>query len=548
VTTRAGSLTQPQVVCPHCWHRFYPDEAKFISQHPALFGDPILGENEQQRFAPHEVRKERSGGVLDPKGMKMTERACPQCHLQIPPDLLRKRPCFISVVGAPFSGKTYFLTVMIHELRELITKFGFSLHDADSHEVKAFIAYERRLFEAKNPSHFTYLKKTEETGELYNRVHLAGVDVQLPKPFIFSLRPTTTNIDASHADRLHQSVVIYDNAGEAFEYLKERDATNRATQHLAEADAVFFAYDPLQEPEARERLATLSDDPQLHLAAVSYRQEQVLTETINRIRRHRRLAATAKIDACLCICIQKYDVWRPLLRDVVDSQGQYVRNRFSADEDFPSPVAFDESKGIAGLDIEQVNRVSLIMRHIVATLNPQLVALAESSFRTIRYFPVAALGTSPSPSHDQLRVPVSNEQTVLKVRPDRIRPQRVTTPLLWMLHRRRLIYRTTRPKSRAPEKYPHATVEDARGDLIRVRTPNVHRVLMLDREYAGSTIEEPETGELIWIPLVQAPPAPPPTATPERSAGATGKEKADVENPLRLTINSKRKRKGWFRR
>ncbi len=436
---------------------------------------------------------------------------------------------------------------MIHELRSLATKFGFSLYDADSHEVKAFIEYERQLFQSNNPTLLTYLEKTEETGKLYNTVRLADVDVQLPKPFIFSLRPTTANISAAqHGERLHQSFVIYDNAGESFDYLKDRDASKRATQHLAEADAIFFAYDPLQEPNARERLAAISEDPQLHLLAVNYRQEQTLTETINRIRRHRGLSPTETIDTCLCVCVQKYDTWLPLLRDITDAQGQYVRPRFADGEDFPDPVLIDKAHNLAGIDVEQINRVSLIVRDVLEELNPQLVALAESSFKTVRYFPVSALGSSPSPKNDMRQLPMSSEPIILKVRPDQIQPRRVTTPILWLLHRERLIYRTTRPASRDAKKYPHAVVESVDGQILRVRTPTTRRVVLLDLEYAGSVIEEPGSGQLIWIPAVQPPTEPPPPPPPP--AAKAGGAPADAGGkPLGLSIN-KHKRKGWFRR
>ena len=69
-------LIEAKIVCPHCWHRFYPDEANYISRHQELYGDAVLGDMENRRFAPHEVEKDRVGNVLDPLGCKMTERAC----------------------------------------------------------------------------------------------------------------------------------------------------------------------------------------------------------------------------------------------------------------------------------------------------------------------------------------------------------------------------------------------------------------------------------------------------------------------------------------
>jgi hypothetical protein len=186
-TGALSSLAEEKVVCPHCWHGFYPDQAHFISSHAELMGDPVAGDFEQMRFAPNQTTRDREGHVLDPKGSRMVDRACPRCHLQVPKDLLQQRPIFLSVVGAPRSGKTYFLTAMIHELRRELSRFlGYALVDADSHDVKAFLQYEASLFFSSDSNALTLLKKTEESGGLYNRVRLDGGEVVLPKPFIFS--------------------------------------------------------------------------------------------------------------------------------------------------------------------------------------------------------------------------------------------------------------------------------------------------------------------------------------------------------------------------
>src|SRR6185436_3690352 len=99
-------------------------------------------------------------------------------------------------------------------------------------------------------------------------------EVLLPKPFIFSMRPTEANIDQpKHGEALHHELVLYDNAGESFDFLKEKFARNRVTQHLGACDAVMFILDPLQEPQARQRLAANSHDPQLTRAATTNRQQ-----------------------------------------------------------------------------------------------------------------------------------------------------------------------------------------------------------------------------------------------------------------------------------
>lgn len=521
--SESHGLDQPQVVCPHCWHRFYPDKAVFVSRHAELIGDPVAGDFEQKRFAPHEITVTREGEPLDPKGWKMTERACPRCHLQIPRDLLRRVPTFISVVGAPKSGKSHFLTSMVHQLRrELPQAFGYLWSEADSHDVKAFLDYERALFGGAGDQ-LTFVKKTEEEGDLYNKPRIDGVDVKLPKPFIFSVRRAGTTKSQRGGE-----IVLYDNAGESFEYLRESRG-ECVTQHLQHAAAVLFALDPLQDAAVRQRLTGVSSDPQLTTAAYSFPQEQILNETINRIRRHRNLY-DRPLPVILLVCVQKYDVWRPLMNgaQAIDGFGK------SQDVIDHTSVEIDPKTRTGRLDVDEINRISLLVRGFLDDVNPQFVAQAEANFVRVRYFPVSALGTSPE--YD------TGAAKLLKVRSSKLHPFRVSHPVLWLLHRAKLIPRVP---SQSGADYPPATVLSDDGTL-RVQLPTSGLILELDAEYAGTWIIDPHTGERVSIPAVTpaavvrpvpvSSPVPPSVPSPVSDA-----------HSLRLPDPPPPKR-GWFKR
>lgn len=494
-----SSLNETNVVCPHCWHNFYQDQAVYISRHPDLFGDPVLGEMENRRYPPHEIQVRGNGDAFDPKGWKMNERGCPRCHLQIPPSLLAHRPFFLSVVGSPRSGKTYFLTSMIHFLRkELVQQFGISLHESDSHEVRAFLEYEKMLFGNPDPNQLTFLQKTQEQGGLYNIVRLDETDVQLPKPFIFSLRPTELNPFAEKLKtRTQRNLVLYDNAGESFDLLKEKAAQIRVTQHLAICDAVLFNFDPLQVPDALARLAARSQDPQVTQLATSCDQALILQEMIHRMRRHRSMAADQIISSDLIVCVQKYDVWKELLphKKVKAADGGRL------DLLDHTSVIFFQDTGVAGLDVEEINRISIIVRALMQDIAPEFVALAESHFGTVRYFPVSALGTSPELEEPQGNVALN--PNMLKVRPIRIQPYRVTHPMLWLLRRWGIIKRITTKTDRS-NKYPHAEVAQLSSGRWRVRIPQSSTFVVVDREYSESMVVDPSTGATVWIPKLVA--------------------------------------------
>ncbi len=70
----------------------------------------------------------------------MTSRslACPKCHLPIPRAMLEMESLFISILGAPASGKSYFLTAMTWQLRQILPlNFKIAFTDADPESNRA---------------------------------------------------------------------------------------------------------------------------------------------------------------------------------------------------------------------------------------------------------------------------------------------------------------------------------------------------------------------------------------------------------------------------
>src|SRR5262249_23651249 len=106
-----------QVTCPHCWHEFAPEETLWIASHTELRKDAKLGEA-PLRFLPSRFTPD--GLAIDAKGMSCHGLACPRCHLEILRDQLEMNSVFVSIAGDQASGKSYFLTAMIQQLREVL--------------------------------------------------------------------------------------------------------------------------------------------------------------------------------------------------------------------------------------------------------------------------------------------------------------------------------------------------------------------------------------------------------------------------------------------
>ncbi|MEO2031096.1 MAG: hypothetical protein ABGZ35_03320 [Planctomycetaceae bacterium] len=413
----------------------------------------------------------------------MLQRACPRCHLQIPDHMLALQPRFISIAGAPRSGKTYFLTIMLHQLKKSLShQFKYTLGYSDSHEKRMAVDYEEKLFSAADATQPVMLPKTETAGDhLYNTVHLDGVDVQLPKPFMLTLRKTVAGGGAGSNGRT-EGIVLYDNAGESFRLDAEDSGKQRSTQHLSESDAVLFTYDPLLETETRARLAEFSDDPQIHDKASSARQVDYLEEVIHRMRRHRGVPDNQPMDVALAVCIQKYDVWKPLV-DFHRANGEAIIDATS--------IEYRIKHGIAGLDLTEINIISAIVRSMLNDTSPQFVALAETHFRHVRYFPVSALGHSPQ-EHDGF----------LKIRPIDIQSFRADHPFLWLMRRWDMID-WLKNKRENPKSLPVASARSLGHGMLEVRCPTTGEPLHLDADHAGREFYNPNSSQFFWIPKVQ---------------------------------------------
>src|SRR5262245_58161615 len=134
-----------RTTCPHCWHNFAVEDVLWISTHTDLLGDPRLGPEQQQRFLP--TRFDPDGKAIDGRGFTCDTLACPKCHLSLPRALVEAEPAFISILGTPASGKSFFLTAMTWELRRLLPqRFALSFADADTLSNRSLVENEESLF------------------------------------------------------------------------------------------------------------------------------------------------------------------------------------------------------------------------------------------------------------------------------------------------------------------------------------------------------------------------------------------------------------------
>lgn len=429
------------IACPHCWHVFAPDKVLWVSQHAELMGDPVLGPEAPSRFRPS--RFNAAGEALDARDTPCQVLACPRCHLIVPRGLTETPPLFISIIGAPACGKSHFLASMVWELRRMMaSRFDMIFNDADPTFNQILNHYEETLFLADRADRPVAIRKTEMHGDLYDQVRLGQQIITLPRPFLFTLRPMVPPGKNAETSKVRM-MCFYDNAGEHYQPGMDSIAAP-GTQHLARSRVLFFLYDPSQHPRFREHCRTVSSDPQLSSAMRSYRQEQILTEAAARVRRYTGLSSNKKHDRPLMVLVSKADIWASLLGEDLQTEPMSCQN------------------GRWCVDLPRIERVSRLLRALLMKHSPEFVAAAEDFCQCVIYIPVSALGAGPE---------ADENGGMLAIRPDRIRPQWVTAPVLYLLAKwsSGLVAALGKPAASDAAPAPSASVRAA--DAERFRRP-----------------------------------------------------------------------------
>jgi len=326
-----------------------------------------------------------------------TEIACPHCRRTLPPGFFDDPHRIFSIVGAPQSGKSYYLTVLVKLLQTtLFKKFGIVFRDADPTGNAPLNEMKSHLFSAQSPGQ-AFLTKTQLEGEMYERLPRYDKMVTLPKPFIFSLSGADTDEGAC-------SVVFYDNAGEHFQPGQD-SANSPGAQHIAASDAIFFLFDPTINPDFRSCI-TGTDDPQL-ASHVSDQQDVILAETEVRMKKLLGYGRRERVDKPFAVILGKCDAW-------IDKIGI---------DKFREPVVDGR------IDLEAIQENSALVRELLEEHCPYIVANAETISSDVMYFASSAFGHTP--------VTFEDDRGVERIGPDptKMNPMFVEVPTLWALSR-----------------------------------------------------------------------------------------------------------------
>lgn len=411
--TVGGTPIQSRVVCPHCWNAFTPDEALWIAEHPELVGDLRLGPDHPIRFLP--TRFNLQCAAIDARGFPCHALACPKCHLAVPRPLFEMPPVFFSILGTPACGKSYFLAAMTQRLRDILPRsFCLGFTDADPVSNHLLHEYESLQFLNPNQDALVAIEKTDVQGDLYDTVLFGDQRISYPRPFMFTLAPTGKHPNQGVAG-VSRVLCLYDNAGESF--LPGSDsASSPVTRHIALSRALMFLFDPTQDMRFRKLCTGKTDDPQMKERSERFareravRQDTVLAEAAQRVRRFTGLAQNQKHSRPLIVVVTKCDAWASLLN--MDQL----------------PMAWDSKPGaaISAMRLDVVEQISRKVRALLWQVSPEIVSVAEDFASQVLYVPVSATGRGPE------RDPQTG---ALGFRPRDVNPVWAEVPLLYAMSR-----------------------------------------------------------------------------------------------------------------
>ena len=389
--------TERELICPICWLEFERGDVLWVAKHPDLMGDPMMGEDFSLRFRATQFDSE--GRALDPMGIVCTEMACPHCRRRLPGRFFETDPKRFSIVGAPGSGKSYFLASMLSELKRVLDEnFGLSFQDENATDNAGLNEMIMRLFSGSQSPEDLYIEKTQLSGGNYEYWSRDGRSHLLLKPFTFQVTPVAQSDEIGR----QLSMVVYDNAGEMFEPNSLRES-NAIRPQLAHSSSLLFLFDPTTHPGFRDKLED-KDDPQLERYARLDIQDSILAETRNRIKSELDVGPRERIETPVAVIVGKCDLWEHLI---------------SPDE-FVDPL-----KGNA-LDVQQLEQNSNLTRQLLADLCPSVVANAESISNNVVYFPASSLGHTPA-------MFTADGRDRLGAIPGKVNPRFTAVPAIWAL-------------------------------------------------------------------------------------------------------------------
>ncbi len=359
-----------RLYCPYCYGPFQEREIWFRCSgrigpkgtRCAVDGDPILRARTgfSAALPPAFDADGRQLAARCPTcEAESSTRICPACHMQLPVHFGKVSSKLIALVGAKESGKTVYMTVLVHELMHRVGEdLNASISGADDETRRRFASdYELPLYQKKQ------LLASTTTAAATNRA-----------PLLFRFTSETRSRLGRHGlgDPRRTLLSFFDTAGED---LRSAKSVEENVHYLSAADGVLLLLDPLQMRGARDLAAPGTKLPTL--GAVGDEPANVLERVTDLIMKNEGTKARQRIAKPLAIVFTKIDALLHEFRETSPLRQPPVSTPY-----------FDERDGRA-VHAE-------IQRRLARWEGSRIDQIAQKNYQAYRYFGVSALGETPT--------------------------------------------------------------------------------------------------------------------------------------------------------
>jgi len=378
------------LACPYCYNRFTSKDIGFrCTGRPGPDGQTCGVERDENlvrwlgistQLPPAFTADGRKASARCPTCHGETPyHICATCHSRLPVHFGKVDSRLIAMIGARESGKTVFMTVLVHELKHRVGRYlDAAIMGSDERTIKTFDRdYDDRLYRQH--------ALPESTQPVAAPV--------LQQPLVFRMAMQRRRLLSRQYEQ--QTILsFFDTAGEN---LTSAESVELNVRYLSSADAIIMLLDPLQMAGARSQALEDTILPSTAGAGID-RPFNVLSRVTDLLRASATSHPSQRIQTPVAVAFSKLDA----LEHTFPRESPLTRRPE------PRPV-FDTQD-------------SLAVHHQVQALldeweGPQIDQLMRHHYARYRYFGISALGALPLTA-----------DTV-----SHIRPHRVHDPFMWLL-------------------------------------------------------------------------------------------------------------------
>jgi len=360
--------------CPFCIREYNKSEVLYVC--PDCGGSTAPGKFEKE---PIKCKTANCGGLA-------TLRKCPKCSEVIPKVALETPNLPFSIIGVSNSGKTNYITVMLHELSR---SSGLKL--ALGHQTKETLDHQNENYRRIYEKH-TRPDSTQSGASM---------------PQIWYIR----NLQKKRWDNVPTyTFTIFDGAGEDHE--NNLDPSSTVCRYINASKAIILAIDPLVLSKIRR--GGVVDPNVLKNSLGGYtgtekNAQDIINGVVAYIKAARGIDAAKMLKIPVAVVLTKFDT---LINHKSFSPQALIRGRSMSIRD-------------GKVNITEIEEIDAEIRNWLCEIDEgAFISVLESHFKEFFFFGVSSYGSPPKDANTL---------------PDDIRPHRVLDPLLWLFKKAQFI-------------------------------------------------------------------------------------------------------------